>query len=140
MYYLDTSLLVAAIWEEEGSTARVQTWMREVDGPFAISDWSLSEFAAAISSKTRAGAMFVEQRDAAELWLQNFTIRSAELLAVQRAAFRRAASIAKSPGVKVRAGDALHLAIAERHGAVICTLDKDQAAAGQAIAMGTLLV
>lgn len=130
MLYLDTSLLVAAV-SDENATPRIQGWLRTVEDSVAISDWSLAEFFSAIEGKARGGQMLVDQRDAANGWFRKLCAEMAELLPVDRFAFRRAASIVRTPGVRVRAADALHLAVAEGIGAVICTLDKSQAEAAR---------
>lgn len=131
MLYLDTSLLVSAVFDED-ATKEVQQWLRTIDDVLAISDWTIVEFASAIEGRTRGGQMLVEQRDAANRWFRALTFGMAELLPVDRFAFRRAAAIVATPGIRVRAADALHLAVAEASGAKVCTLDKSQAEAARA--------
>jgi predicted nucleic acid-binding protein len=83
--------------------------------------------------------MLVDQRDAANRWFRVLIAEIAELLPVDRSAFRRAATIITTAGVRVRAADALHLATAEAYGAKVCTLDKPQAEAAKACAIQTML-
>jgi antitoxin (DNA-binding transcriptional repressor) of toxin-antitoxin stability system len=52
--YLDTSLLVAAL-TRESKTATVQRWLREQSTTaLALSDWTITEFSAALSLKLSA--------------------------------------------------------------------------------------
>jgi len=138
-HYLDTSLLVASV-SSEATNQRVQAWMRDIERGFVISDWSLAEFASAVMIKQRVGTMSVDQCREAKRWFELFADDVATLLPVSRSAFRRSAELAGTAKLKVRAADALHLAIAEAAGATLCTLDHDQAAAGEAASIRTLLV
>lgn len=138
-HYLDTSLLVASV-SSEATNQRVQAWMRDIERGFVISDWSLAEFASAVMIKQRLGTMLVDQCREAKRWFELFADDVATLLPVSRSAFRRAAELAGTVKLKVRAADALHLAIAKAVGATLCTLDRDQAAAGEAASIRTLLV
>jgi len=57
MLYVDTSVLVSALTNET-DTSLWQTWLAEQDAPeLAISDWTVTEFAAALSNKLRTGAL-----------------------------------------------------------------------------------
>lgn len=137
--YLDTSLLVSSI-SSEVAAARVQEWMRDVEDDFVLSDWSLAEFVSALRAKERAGTVSHEQARDGLLWFEDFAANVVGLHAVSRSAFRRAAELAGRMTPKVRAADALHLAVAEAHQATICTLDADQAAAGEAAGIRVLMV
>ena len=50
--------------------------------------------------------------------------RVRRVIRVDTVDFRRAAKLCDQWQMGLRAGDALHLAIAERHGLTVCTLDK----------------
>lgn len=139
MLYLDTSPLVSAVSSEE-ATARVQDWLAQQDDNLAISDWTVLEFSSAVTAKQRGGEITATDRSYALTWLEQFKDETAELWAVRTTAFRRATELINVVGVKVRAADALHLAIAEEHGATLCTLDKEQAEAGEAAGISTRLL
>ena len=63
---------------------------------------------------------------------------SARLLPVTDLHCRRAVELVERSAL--RAGDALHLAIAEASDAVVVTLDRRMAEAGQALGLGTILL
>lgn len=139
MLYLDTSPLVSAVSSEE-ATARVHDWLAQQADNLAISDWTVLEFASAAAAKQRNGEITATDRSHALTWFEQFRDGTAELWAVRTTAFRRATELINVVGVKVRAADALHLAIAEEHGATLCTLDKEQAEAGEAAGISTRLL
>lgn len=61
-------------------------------------------------------------------------------IAILDADFRRAADFAADYTLNLRGSDALHLAITERRGATLCTLDKWQAETGHALHIETQLI
>lgn len=139
MLYLDTSVLVAAV-SNEAATARVQDWLEQQADPLAVSDWSLAEFASALVAKQRAQELSAAERAGGLQWLRGLSDEGAIVWPVSRGAFRRAANLVNAAGVKVRASDALHLAVVEEFGAILCTLDQEQAEAGNRVAIQTLFL
>jgi predicted nucleic acid-binding protein len=140
MLYIDTSVLVSALTNEADTTLS-QTWLagRETS-ELAISDWTVTEFASALSTKMRIGSLEAKHRAAA---LSTFTRLSAEsmrVLSVAREDFRTAARYADLSQLNLRAGDALHLAICANHGATLCTLDQRLAKAAPQVGVGSELL
>lgn len=133
-FYLDTSLLVSLLAEETG-TARSEAWLAaRLDDPKIISWWVEAEWASAMSRKTGAGAI-----DSAGLALLRgafHTLRDQSLgvVPVEQRHFQLACELAER-SVGLRAGDALHLAVAATHEAVVVTMDRGMAAAAMALGL-----
>lgn len=129
MIYVDTSLLVALHIAERDSEAALAWFQRRVQETFIYSDWTDLEVASALSRKVRSGAMTIAERQQAELALRQTTRESFRHVIVAPEHFRRAEVMVRHHATGLRAGDALHLAIAEDHGATLATLDQTFASA-----------
>ncbi|HTW34457.1 MAG TPA: type II toxin-antitoxin system VapC family toxin [Rhizomicrobium sp.] len=138
--YLDTSVLVAA-FTNEARTGTIQSWLgKQKPDTLAISDWAVTEFSAALSIKLRTGQIAERDRADALALFTRTADDSFEVLPVQAAQFRTAARFADQYTLGLRAGDALHLAIAADNGAVLVTLDERLAKGGSAAGVRTLLL
>jgi predicted nucleic acid-binding protein len=139
MLYLDTSVLVAAM-TEESHTERIQTWMAAQEArALIISEWVVTEFSAALSIKLRTLQIEPNLRSNALADFKILTTDSIAILPVSRAHFYAAAKFVDQYSLGLRAGDALHLAIAADHSATLCTLDRRQAEAGAALGVKSWL-
>lgn len=130
MHYLDTSAVVSALVREPEVSGRVRAWLRSHgDDDLAISNWVITEVASALSIKVRTGELTLEQRaDAMTEW-QSLREGSLHHLAVSSDAFELAARFAGRHELGLRAGDALHLAVAAATGCTLVTLDRTMAKA-----------
>lgn len=130
MLYVDTSVLVAAL-TNESRTAEVQDWLAtQAPGDLVISDWVMTEFSAALSVKVRTGQLGPEHRAEALAVFRSLAELSLTVIAISRMDFAAAARLSDQHRSGLRAGDALHLAIAANHGYRLVSLDRTLTLAG----------
>ena len=124
MVYIDTSALVPVFIREAKSEA-VIGWLESSGERVAISEWSLVEFASAAAIKVRTGQVAPSLAKQSTARVHEFAQRHCAVAVPGREEFRRAAELAGDGSLKLRAGDALHLAIAESVGAqgILCLDD-----------------
>ena len=127
MFYLDTSAAVASITQEEHSE-RIWGWLGDhAEAPILCSGWVATEVSSALSIKVRTGAFTLEQRVAAWNDWRRFRDASLADIAIIADHFETAAAFCDRPDLGLRAGDALHLAIAQSGGLALVTLDRTMA-------------
>lgn len=140
MFYIDTSVLVCALTNEP-DTDRMQAWLGvQTAGDLALSAWVVTEFSAALSIKVRRKDLMPEHRAAALTAFTRLAAESFVSLALSDRQFRVAARFADQSHLGLRAGDALHLALAADHGVALMTLDHRLAEAGAALGIATRLL
>lgn len=115
MVYLDTSALVALVANEPRAPA-IKRWLARSAAPLCSSDWCVPEVASALSLKVRTGQFDEVQADAAWQAFGDACDGLLDLRPVQAADYATAAQMCRVPQAGLRAGDALHLAVALRTG------------------------
>jgi len=121
--YLDTSVLGAIFFREPGAANLVARIESQRKAKLMISAWTLTEMASIGGIKQRTGAIDAETRQQAIANFQRFASGNLVTVEIDPADFRTAAVLIESP-TALRAGDALHLAIARRLGARVASLDQ----------------
>ena len=113
MIYLDTSVVVAMLTPEE-SSSRALDWFAQSREPLISSDWLITETHSALGMKQRLYGLSAEARLAAGEQFERLLQGGVELRPLDRGRFRQAADLLQDPALGLRAGDALHLAVALR--------------------------
>jgi predicted nucleic acid-binding protein len=121
--YIDTSVLGAIFFREPGAAELVARLERQRTGRLMISAWTLTEMASIGGIKQRLGAIDTTTRQQALANFQRFASTQLGMTEIEPADFRTAAVLIESP-TALRAGDALHLAVARRLGARVASLDQ----------------
>lgn len=132
MHYIDTSVLVSLFVPEPDSDA-VRAWFdARPTGPFAISDWTFVEFASAMGLKVRASTLRPNQARTACGLMNQLTQDSFRVITPTRDDYARAAGYLARHDLGLRAGDALHAAVAQSESSMnLITLERRPIAAGR---------
>ncbi|MGB0696300.1 MAG: type II toxin-antitoxin system VapC family toxin [Rhodospirillaceae bacterium] len=121
--YLDSSVLVAALTKESKTNA-VYSWLSEQQPRHCmISEWTLTEVSSALSIKVRTGALLKDEHVNCLAAFEKMQSRTLNVLSIRSSYFSEAARLCGTPDLGLRAGDALHAAIAIDVQAEIVTLD-----------------
>lgn len=140
MLYLDMSLIVAAL-SNEAATTRVQDWLSAQEpARLLVSDWTITEMSSAMAIKLRSGRVDLAQRAAALSMFHLLVAQSFTVIPVTTRHFRTAARFVDQHDLGLRAGDALHVAVASEHGASVHTLDRRLAAACPSLGVSAYLL
>ena len=138
--YCDTAVMVSAFTAEAHSDD-VRAWLsRQTDG-LVISHWVVTEFSGALAMKRRLGVIdTVGWNGVMKAW-QRFCAGQLRVEPVTAGDFKRAATLMDRGDLKLRSGDALHLAIVVHHGWSLATLDHElaRAAAQMRVGVDTIL-
>ena len=124
MTYLDTSVLVPLYINEPGSQEARRLLASRPHSELAISEWSQTEFVSAVGIRVR---MHTLEGQAARNIIEAFhrlALRALTLLPVESGDFGLANSYLGHFELGLKAGDALHLAIASNHAAEVYSSDR----------------
>ena len=137
MIYLDTSVLGAIFFREPGAADVSRNIASRRGEGLSVSAWVLTEMASVGGIKERTGAIDAGMRQEAMARFQRFVTAQLTLWEVEPGDFRTASVLLESP-FALRAGDALHLAIARRLRARLDSLDRRQIAAAEGLGIGVI--
>jgi uncharacterized protein len=138
MVYLDTSVLVP-LFLPEPESERIQRWLERQSGELlSISEWTLTEFASALGLKVRTKLLQMDQAREAQKVFEKLAAQSFHVHVPTRADYVRATAFLVEYGLGLRAGDALHLAIAYNEAAkAVYSLDRLFVSAGRKLKIKT---
>jgi len=129
MRYIDTSVLVAYLLPETYSEQAERALQQPENYPLALSAWTETELHSALGIKCRTGQIEVPGMNA--VLQQYYALRPHFLrLEVMDTDYRLANELLSHWRAGLRAGDALHLAIAKRYDCPIISLDERLVRAG----------
>jgi uncharacterized protein len=136
MHYFDTSFLAPLVREERTST-RVGRFMAGLPtGELAISRRTEVEFASLLAREVRMGAIAPDDARMVDALLEEVVQQSFIVLLPSGDDYERARHYLRNYETGLRAGDALHLAIAGNHRAkAIYSLDKTMIKAGKILGL-----
>jgi predicted nucleic acid-binding protein len=120
--YLDTSVLVS-MFTTDAHTPRVAAWLPSAANRLALSDWGLAEFSSALGIGVRVGRITADERQAAEGTFEMWLGPDQSVSPVEPDDVRMARSLIRAARLPLRAGDAMHVAIARRLGCALATFD-----------------
>lgn len=136
-HYLDASALVSLVFTDTRLATFIELVFRQ-RSQLLMSDFGRAEFASAVSIRIREGML--PAAEATELldWFDDWQPTAIRLVRIRSADLREATGFVQQFELKLRAPDALHIAVARRLGASLVTFDRRQAAA--ALALGLTVV
>jgi len=136
MLYFDTSFLAPLILREPTS-GKVETFLtRQPAGELAISHWTRAEFSSLIAREVRMGGLDRQAALDADAQFEAIVMESFVVLLPSANDFGLCKQYLRRYETGLRAGDALHLAVARNHRAqTIYSLDKTLLKAGKALGL-----
>jgi predicted nucleic acid-binding protein len=130
MHYVDTSVLMAYLVPETYSAQAEAALRNPAHTPLAVSAWTETELVSAFGIKCRTKQ--IDESDMQKGLAQYEALRGFFVhLQVRHEDYRSAGTLLKDWRLGLRAGDALHLALAQRHSCVMLSLDERLVNAGQ---------
>lgn len=116
MFYLDTSF-VGPLFVQEDTTARALAWLeRNRQVPLLASPWLAVEFASSLARRVRMKDIDATTADALFERFADWQTERCQMLDATAGDFANAAAAVRQYGSGLRAGDALHLALARNNG------------------------
>lgn len=133
--YCDTAVMVSAFTAEAHSDD-VRAWLSQQTDGLIISHWVVTEFSGALAMKRRLGVIDTAGWNGVMKAWQRFRTEELSVEPVTADDFKRAATLMDRGDLKLRSGDALHLAIVVDRGWSVATLDHELARAAAQMRVG----
>lgn len=135
MLYFDTSFLVPLVLPE-ATSGRIATFVRELSAEITVSQWTRVEFSSLLAREVRMGGLDAGAATQADARFEAMVESSFAVLLPNAGDFSLAKQFLGKFETGLRAGDALHLAIASNHrAAMIYSLDKTLLKAGRILGL-----
>lgn len=124
MLYLDTTFIAPLVLNEDVS-AKVESYLaRQAAGSLAVSHWTRIEFGSLVAQEVRKGRFTIQTADRIIAEFETVVQESCQVWLPSRADYDLSLTLLANVDSRLRAGGALHLAIAKNQGAdEILTLD-----------------
>ncbi|MFN3075996.1 MAG: type II toxin-antitoxin system VapC family toxin [Alphaproteobacteria bacterium] len=136
MLYFDTSFLVPLILPEATSDTIAELVRGLPADQFTVSHWTRVEFSSLIAREVRMGGLGAQAAAQADARFEAMVDESFAVILPNADDFDLAKEYLSNPETGLRAGDALHLAIARNHRAeTIFSLDKTLLKAGSVLGL-----
>jgi hypothetical protein len=132
--YLDASFLIA-MFANDAFTPSARQFLRSEKPVLLVSDFVSAEFVSAVSKRVRVGQFGMSD---ARLTLSNFDAwmpRGAQHVNMTSADIKVAEAYLRRLDLTLRTPDAIHIAMAQRTGAMLLTFDKKMAACACVLGM-----
>lgn len=132
MFYFDTSFLTPLFLEEQTSR-KIEAYVTTLPaGDLYLSHWTRLEFSSLVAREVRMRGLTPEEGQAVLLQFDQLVEESYRVILPTALDYELAREFLKQFATGLRAGDALHLAIARNHVATkILTLDEGMLKAGK---------
>jgi predicted nucleic acid-binding protein len=130
--YLDAGILVALLTVEPQSGV-ADAFIAAQHGPLIVSDLASAEFASALARRVRTGEATLEEARSDLLDFDVWIARSAQRVEISPADLTAATSFLRRLDLPLRTPDAIHIAVAQRLGAILVTFDRQMAVNARAL-------
>jgi predicted nucleic acid-binding protein len=136
MVYFDTSFLAPLVLPEATSEKIARLIRRLPVDELAVSHWTRVEFSSLLAREVRMGGLDPRSAVRADVRFECMVEASFAILLPNASDFTLAKEFLAKHETRLRAGDALHLAIAKNHGAkAVYSLDKTMIKAGRSLGL-----
>ncbi|MBV8120599.1 MAG: type II toxin-antitoxin system VapC family toxin [Alphaproteobacteria bacterium] len=131
--------MLVALFVIDPSNTRAIAFLLAHPAVVVVSDFGAAEFASAVARRVRTRDLTRKDGQIAFLHFDGWIARSARRQEITSADIGMADRLLRRLDVNLRTPDALHIAVAERLGATLVTLDRGMAAASRALGMAVAL-